>query len=845
MPDEGISDGSSWPEYLQPGDQYIAPASGLAFGQLGGGSGGGDQPPSLLQFLPYRSAADRLMAQYFASVHVVAPCSHRPSLETAYASFWEEVQAGFEPRPSTQTVIFAALFSAIVSMDEQVVAGELGGFARNTWLSSLKMGVETALSRANFLQTTKTETMQGFIMYMLALCRAEVTRAHAVLVGAAVRLAECMGLNRDGEAHGLTPLETHVRRLMWHQLCFLDIRTCEVQAHGQGGLLRPVIRREDYDTKLPLRCDEAEITHEAAPAGAGSPSDSDRRWTANTLSLIRFEINEMTRIVWLDRRKLEDGKTTLEAVLAKIETFRQRLSAKYDGLLLGADDEDRDGDSDGDGDVDVGVGVDVRLPTAARRYARCVMYLLTYRLHVMALHPYNLNPVAAAMTCSSSSHFADTATATATSAHAPPSAIVSQTVSPTTSYSSPSSPSKQTTSPPRSQPYPPLPPPTPPPLSLLLPPRLNHLLVASSIAVQELAIQLATDPAFAPWAWYAGAYSQHQEALLLLAAEVSLYHHHQHPQSRHGTSAASSSIGVDNGGGGINSNGSNNNADRIWPCLDWVFGLDRRLPREIRALGLLAEVHDRTAVYLRLRRRRGPTGRVTGRRGLGRSSSAHAGPAVSGSQGRCQGPDHAQNRDQHGLPPLSPPLQQPPPPSRRMQPQKIPSLAFPTPQQQRRRLDSDGGGSSIKVDPAPMAYVAPALSTRRRAPPPAFQPPQQPQQQQQMMAFADLSGRGGDARFAVPPPSALGSTIATTTAAVTTPTILSNSSGLGMRLSGDNRNGDIPTTTHHGTAAAAAAMDAIDWDTVNSLFPTDPQHGGLSAQGFQGLNMGVPNWGGT
>lgn len=101
-----------------------------------------------------------------------------------------------------------------------------------------------------------------------------------------------MGLHRDGDAHGLTPLDTHVRRLMWHQLCFLDIRTCEAQAQ-QGGLLRPVIRREDYDTKLPLRCDEAEITHEAAPSAA---APNCRRWTANTLPVVRFEINEMMRV---------------------------------------------------------------------------------------------------------------------------------------------------------------------------------------------------------------------------------------------------------------------------------------------------------------------------------------------------------------------------------------------------------------------------------------------------------------------------------------------------------------------------------------------------------------------
>lgn len=52
-------------------------------------------------------------------------------------------------------------------------------------------------------------------------------------------MAECMGLHRDGQTYGMNPLETHVRRLIWYQLCFLDIRTCEAQGP------RPTIRRDE------------------------------------------------------------------------------------------------------------------------------------------------------------------------------------------------------------------------------------------------------------------------------------------------------------------------------------------------------------------------------------------------------------------------------------------------------------------------------------------------------------------------------------------------------------------------------------------------------------------------
>lgn len=362
----------------------------------------------------------------------------------------------------------------------------------------------------------------------LPLCRAEVSRSHSVLVGAAVRMAECMGLHRDGEAYGLTPLETHVRRLIWHQLCFLDVRTCEAQGP------KPVIRREDYDTKLPINCNEEDLTNAVT-----QPESSDH-WTANTLALIRFEINEMMRMIWMDRRRLETRKATLTAVLTKIENFRRRMSEKYDHLL------------------------DVSQPM--QRYAKCVMYLLTYRLHVMVLHPYHSN-----------------------AAHP-------------------------------------------------MPPRLSSLLITSGVLICELAIQLETNQSFQQWAWYLGAYFQYQIALLL-ATEV-----YFRPMSRE--------------------------ADRIWACLDYVFSMDRRLPPEVKGPQLLAEVQGKTAVYMRMRKMRGPTSTAraqTSQNVLGGTSRANSVSSLGG-YSQHMSPAASTKVENMATPP---PMMQGMPPAPQPQPQMV------------------------------------------------------------------------------------------------------------------------------------------------------------------------------
>ena len=269
--------------------------------------------------------------------------------------------------------------------------------------------------------------------------------------------------------------------------------------------------------------------------------------------------------VWLDRRRLESRKTTLTAVLAKIEHFRRRLSHKYDKILCGSGSQPAPQSSSSSSAPEPP-------EDAARRYARCVMDLLTYRLYVMALHPYHLNAGAA------------------------------------------------------------------------LPARLNQLLVTSGVMVLELAMRLETDgetTAFAPRRWYAGAYQQHQAALLL-AAEV--YH-------RPATHAA----------------------DRIWPCLDYVFGLDARAPRRQKVLRLLADVQDRTAVYTRLRRMRGPLH-------VARSVPARNAAEGIGKAGSLP-PEQHQNQHQH---------------QNRQQQQQQPQ------RYQQRRGSLDGESDSIKIDPGQM-----------------------------------------------------------------------------------------------------------------------------------------------
>jgi hypothetical protein len=329
-------------DIVRPGLNFIVPSSSFFFAPE-------PRKSSFMIYLPSKNVADSLLNHYWLAVHQMCRLVHRPSFERQWAEFWQQVHSGTEPLPSMQALVMGVLLSAVISLSDQAISMQLG-VPKEQLLQSFQQGAESALYRANFLRTTKLQTIQALVMYMIPLCRREVTRAHSALTGTAIRLAECMGLHRDGTHYGLSPVEVHVRRMVWYQLCFLDIRTSE--ATGP----RPQIHQDDFDTKYPLNVNDEDLESDNPPT-----EDSDQ-WTDMTFSRIRFEVNEMHRYAWRERPRLENKKVSLASVLRRVQDFCAAMDKKYLPML------------------------DKSQPIA--RMALLVYKLMSLRLHVMFLHRY-------------------------------------------------------------------------------------------------------------------------------------------------------------------------------------------------------------------------------------------------------------------------------------------------------------------------------------------------------------------------------------------------------------------------------------------------------------------------
>lgn len=336
--------------FLDPGPPFIPPGSGFIFGDVG-------TRRSIVDFLPTKAACDLLMRKYYNNVHFICRVVHWPTFQFQYDNFWTSILSGIEPPASLQAVVFAVCFSAIASMNNSEVDTVFHQTHRDV-LVNFQTATETALAKAHFLRTTKFETLQALIIYLIPMCRGEISRAHSVLVGAAIRLGECFSLHRDPvDTFGHGPIDAHVRRLAWFQICYLDFRTAEAQGP------RPGIKREDYDTKMPWNLDDADLPLAPIPnQQTFTIEEKEGVWTDATLSRIRFECCEMHRVVWHDRVRLDKHKVSITYCLSRIESFRNAMEKKYAWL-------------------DTSITI--------QHYARILLDLLLFRMHIMILHKFH------------------------------------------------------------------------------------------------------------------------------------------------------------------------------------------------------------------------------------------------------------------------------------------------------------------------------------------------------------------------------------------------------------------------------------------------------------------------
>lgn len=88
------------------------------------------------------------------------------------------------------------------------------------------------------MSTTSLVVLQALVIHLITIRDVMDSRSVWSLTGVAVRVAQAMGLDRDGTVLGLDPFETELRRRIWWLLRTHDFRTAELCGLPKYGELR-------------------------------------------------------------------------------------------------------------------------------------------------------------------------------------------------------------------------------------------------------------------------------------------------------------------------------------------------------------------------------------------------------------------------------------------------------------------------------------------------------------------------------------------------------------------------------------------------------------------------------
>lgn len=194
----------------------------------------------MLSLHPPPDVARKYWEIYKENVDPLVKVLHIPSVEPILLDAFthpEKVPRGLE------SLMFAIYYGAITSQMPQECQEEWGE-DRTTLLNRYRFGLEQGLARANFLYCDETVILQAFVVFLILLRRNDDARKIWTLTGLVVRIAQTLGIHRDGSHFDLPPFEIEMRRRLWWQVCILDARASE--DHGCD----PTIVEAQFDTKM-------------------------------------------------------------------------------------------------------------------------------------------------------------------------------------------------------------------------------------------------------------------------------------------------------------------------------------------------------------------------------------------------------------------------------------------------------------------------------------------------------------------------------------------------------------------------------------------------------------------
>lgn len=209
----------------------------------------GSPAQSLLDLHPSYDFAVKLWRLYTENIDPIVKLVHVPSFEPIL----QRGAANPSSLPkATEALLFAIYHFAVVSIsDEQ--CQKMFNQPREDMMNRLHATARQALVNAHFMRTTELMVLQAYLLFLLPVRLVYDSHTFWVLTGIAVRIAERIGIHRDGEDMGLKPFDVQMRRRFFWQLLPLDGLSGQICGTGIA------MESWTWDTRQPSNINDDDI----------------------------------------------------------------------------------------------------------------------------------------------------------------------------------------------------------------------------------------------------------------------------------------------------------------------------------------------------------------------------------------------------------------------------------------------------------------------------------------------------------------------------------------------------------------------------------------------------------
>ncbi|CAG8025585.1 unnamed protein product [Penicillium olsonii] len=191
----------------------------------------------------------KLWQAFLENVNPLTKVVHVPTVQQQILEAMSDL-----PKASKEleTLMFAIYCIAIVSMEPEEVERSFGESKRGLLLR-YRQGAQLAFKNASLLRTSSLTVLQAFMLYLLSMRAFSDTHTIWTLCGIATRIAQRIGVHRDGSNHGLSVFETEMRRRVWFQLMIIDVTSA--QSCGVSSSLLPA----SIDVQPPMNANDSDL----------------------------------------------------------------------------------------------------------------------------------------------------------------------------------------------------------------------------------------------------------------------------------------------------------------------------------------------------------------------------------------------------------------------------------------------------------------------------------------------------------------------------------------------------------------------------------------------------------